>query len=105
MIAYHNNWAYYARRFRLNFAGYIEPRPGVPPSASHLAELIRLAQAQQVKVIVRQPYESGKIADFLAEKTRAKLLLLAGSVGTITQAKDFFSLFDYNAEALAAAFR
>jgi len=105
MIAYHNNWAYYARRFRLNFAGYIEPRPGIPPSPSHLAGLLKLMESQQVKVIVRQPHEPAKIAEFLAGKTGAKAALLAASVGAVPQAKDYLSLFDYNAEALANAMK
>ena len=41
MIAYHNSWAYFARRFRLNIVDLIEPRPGVPPSPAHLAKLMR----------------------------------------------------------------
>lgn len=105
MIAYHNNWAYYARRFRLNFAGYIEPRPGIPPSPSHLAGLLKLMESQQVKVIVRQPHEAAKNAEFLAGKTGAKVVLLAATVGAVPQAKDYLSLFDYNAETLAQAFR
>ena len=37
LVAYHNSWAYFARRFRLDFVGFIEPKPGVPPSPAHLA--------------------------------------------------------------------
>lgn len=105
LVAYHNNWAYYARRFRLNFAGYIEPRPGIPPSPSHLAALLKFMQSQQVKVVVRQPHEPAKNADFIAAKTGAKVVLLAATVGAVPQAKDYLSLFDYNAEALANAMK
>jgi ABC-type Zn uptake system ZnuABC Zn-binding protein ZnuA len=103
LIAHHNSWAYYARRFRINFAGIIEPRPGIPPSPSHLAALLKLMQSQQVRVIVRQPHEPAKNADFLARKTGAKVVLLAASVGAVPEAKDYLSLFDYNAEALVNA--
>lgn len=105
LIAHHNNWAYYARRFRINFAGTIEPRPGIPPSPSHLAALLKLMQSQQVRVIVRQPHEPAKNADFLARKTGAKVVLLAASVGAVPEAKDYLSLFDYNAETLANALK
>ena len=40
LVAYHNSWAYFARRFRLDFIGFVEPKPGVPPSPAHLASLI-----------------------------------------------------------------
>jgi ABC-type Zn uptake system ZnuABC Zn-binding protein ZnuA len=105
LIAHHNSWAYYARRFRINFAGIIEPRPGIPPSPSHLAALLKLMQSQQVRVIVRQPHEPAKNADFLARKTGAKVVLLAASVGAVPEARDYLSLFDYNAEALVNALK
>jgi ABC-type Zn uptake system ZnuABC Zn-binding protein ZnuA len=103
MIAYHNDWAYFARRFRLNFAGFIEQRPGVPPSPAHLAELIRIMREQNVRSIVRQPFEPEKDARFLAEKTGATIVVLAGSVGGLPAAADYISLFDANVEALLAA--
>ena len=105
MLAYHNNWAYFARRFRLNIAGYLEPRPGVPPSAAHLGELIKLARSQQVKVVIRRSFESARNAEFVADKTGARLVLLAGSVGALPRTGDFLALFDYNADALASAYR
>jgi ABC-type Zn uptake system ZnuABC Zn-binding protein ZnuA len=103
LIAHHNSWAYLARRFRLNFAGYIEPRPGIPPSPSHLAGLIALMRSQNIKVIVRQPHEPAKNADFLSGKTGAKVVLLVASIGAVPQAADYLSLFDYNVDALLAA--
>ena len=105
LVAYHNSWPYFARRFRLNFAGYIEPRPGIPPPPSHLAALVNLMADQRVKVIVRQPHEPARDAEFLAARTGAKVALLAASVGAVPQAGDYLALFDYNVEALAAAFR
>jgi ABC-type Zn uptake system ZnuABC Zn-binding protein ZnuA len=105
MIAYHNSWAYLARRFRLNFAGYIEPRPGVPPGPSHLAALLKLMGEQRVRVIVRQPREPAKSAEFLAGRTGAKTVLLAANVGAVPEAEDYISLFEYNVAALAAAIR
>jgi ABC-type Zn uptake system ZnuABC Zn-binding protein ZnuA len=103
MIAHHNSWAYLARRFRLNFAGYIEPRPGIPPSPSHFAGLLSLMASQRIKVIVRQPHEPATNADFLAGKTGAKVMLLVASVGAVPQARDYLSLFDYNVDALLTA--
>ncbi len=103
MIAYHNNWAYFARRFRLNFAGHIEIKPGIPPSPSHMAQLLWVMRSQQVKVIVRQPHEPAKNAEFLAGRIGAKVVVLAASVGATKQADDYLSLFDYNVATLMAA--
>jgi ABC-type Zn uptake system ZnuABC Zn-binding protein ZnuA len=103
MIAYHNSWAYFARRFRLNFAGYVEPRPGIPPSLSHLAELLKLMQSQGIKLIVRQPHEPARNADFLAARTGARVVLLVATVGAVPAAQDYISLFDNDVNALVAA--
>ena len=103
MIAYHNSWAYFARRFRLNFVDYVEPKPGVPPSPAHLAKLIRTVRERDVRFIVRQPYEPEKDVAFLARETRARIVLLAASVGGLPAATDYVSLFDANVGALLAA--
>jgi ABC-type Zn uptake system ZnuABC Zn-binding protein ZnuA len=101
MIAYHNNWAYFARRFRLNFIGFIEPRPGVPASPAHLAGLLRIMQDQAVRTIVRATHDPAKDAAFLAGKTGARVVVLAGSVGP--PPSDYVSLFEGNVAALVAA--
>jgi ABC-type Zn uptake system ZnuABC Zn-binding protein ZnuA len=103
MVAYHNSWAYLARRFRLNFIGYIEPKPGVPPSPAHLAALIRTMRERGVRIVVRQPHEPEKNAAFVAAKAGAAVVLLAGSVGALPSARDYLSLFDTNVEALLSA--
>jgi len=102
IVAYHNSWAYLARRFRLNIVGFIEPRPGVPASPSHLADLLRLMREQDVRMIVRQVYEPEKDARFLADKTGAAVIQLAGSVGALPAASDYLALFDADVEALLA---
>ncbi len=103
MIAYHNQWAYFARRFRLNFVGFIEPKPGVPPSPAHLASLIRTMRERDVRIVVRQPHEPEKNAVFLAQRTGARVVILAGSVGALPTATDYLSLFDANVSALLSA--
>jgi ABC-type Zn uptake system ZnuABC Zn-binding protein ZnuA len=105
MIAYHNTWAYLARRFRLDFAGFIEPRPGVPPSPAHLATIIKTMRDRGVRLVVRQPHEPERNAAFVAEKAGAAVVLLAGSVGALPAARDYLSLFDANVAALSAQTR
>ena len=103
MLAYHNSWAYLARRFRLNIAGTIEPRSGIPPSPAHLAALLRKMSAEKIEVIVRQPFEPEKYPAFLASKSGARVVVLAASVGAVPEASDYLALFDYNVKQLAAA--
>lgn len=98
IIAQHDTWPYFARRFRLRFVGVIEPRPGVPPGPAHLAEL---AQMRKVTAIVRQPHEPQRDADFLAARTGAPVVVLASGVGAVPEARDYLSLIDYNVRALS----
>jgi ABC-type Zn uptake system ZnuABC Zn-binding protein ZnuA len=103
LVAYHNSWAYFARRFRLDFIGFVEPKPGVPPPPAHLASLIRMMRTHNAKIIVRQPHESEKHVAFLAQRTQSEVVSLAASVGALPQADDYLSLFDGNIAALLAA--
>lgn len=104
IVVYHNSWPYLARRFRLKTIGYIEPKTGVPPSPTHLSELVRLIREQKVAVVIKEPYESDNITRYLNRTTGSKTLTLGASVGAVPEAKDYFSLFDYNVEQLIEGF-
>jgi ABC-type Zn uptake system ZnuABC Zn-binding protein ZnuA len=103
IVAYHDTWAYLARRFRLNFVGIIEQRPGIAPSPAHLNKMIKLIENHNVRVLVREPRELERTVTFLAERTGARVALLAGSVGAAPGTDDYLSLFDLNVKALLAA--
>jgi ABC-type Zn uptake system ZnuABC Zn-binding protein ZnuA len=105
LVAYHNSWPYFARRFRLDFVGFIEVKPGVPPSPGHLAGIVRLMKDRGVKVVVREPHEPQRDVAFVAAKAGATIATLAGSVGDLPQAGDYIALFDANITALTAAAR
>lgn len=104
LLAYHNTWAYFARRFRLNFAGYLEPKPGVPPSPAHMAGLLKRMRDERIALIVRQPSEPARDADYLARRGGARVVELAASVGALPEARDYLSLFEVNVARLATAF-
>ena len=102
LVAYHGGWAYFARRFRLDIAGLIEPRPGVQPSPAHLAGLIRLMRERNIGIILREPHEPERDGAFLAAKTGAAMVTLAGSVGATPEAADYMALLEFNVDTLAA---
>jgi ABC-type Zn uptake system ZnuABC Zn-binding protein ZnuA len=103
LVAYHSSFAYFARRFRLDFVGFVEPKPGVPPSPSHIASLIGTMRARGARIIVRQPHEPEKNVTFLAQRTGAAVVVLAASVGALPGADDYMSLFDTNVATLLSA--
>lgn len=103
IVAYHNSWPYFARRFRLDFVGFIETKPGVPPSAAHLAGIVKTARARGVRIVVREPHEPERDVAFVASKAEASVVTLAASVGALAQARDYISLIEANVEALTSA--
>ncbi len=105
VVAYHSTWPYFARRFRLNIVALIEPREGIPPSPAHLAELIRSMRAERVALILMEPYAPQQAAALLAERTGAKIAVLAPSVDALTRTASYFDLFRTNVKALLEAQR
>jgi ABC-type Zn uptake system ZnuABC Zn-binding protein ZnuA len=103
MVGYHNSWPYFARRFRLDFVGFIEIKPGVPPGPAHLARMVKTMQERGVRIVVREPHEPERDVAFVASKTGASIVVLAASVGGLPRTDDYLALFDANVEALLAA--
>jgi ABC-type Zn uptake system ZnuABC Zn-binding protein ZnuA len=103
IVAYHNSWPYFARRFRLDFIGFVELKPNVPPSPAHLAGIVRTMRARDVRIVVREPHEPERDVAFVANKTGASIVTLAASVGALPRTGDYIALFDANVEALIAA--
>jgi zinc/manganese transport system substrate-binding protein len=103
VVTYHNSWPNFLKHFKLAAAGYIEPKPGVPPSPSHTLEIINLMREKKIAVILMEPYFDRKTPAQIAEKTGATLLLFIPSVGGVPEAKDYIALFDYDVKLLADA--
>src|SRR5437868_10668411 len=100
LIAYHNSWPYFARRFRLDVIDFVEPKPGVAPSPAHLSQLISEGRKAHVRAILHEPYEPEDSSRLLAQKLGAPLVLLATSVGSAPDVKDYFDLFEHDTAAL-----
>jgi len=103
LIAYHNSWPYFARRFRLDVVAFIETRPGVAPSPAHLAQLISAGREARVRAIVHEPYEPDDASRFVGQKLGVPVVRLAISVGSLAGTDDYLALFDYNVATLAKA--
>src|SRR5262245_11839903 len=103
LVTYHNSWPNFLKRFKLVAAGYVEPKPGVPPSPSHTVELIDLMREKKIPVILMEPYFDRKTPAQIADKAGATLLVFIPSVGGLPEIKDYFGLFDYDVKLLADA--
>ena len=104
IVTYHRSWPNFADHFGLNVVGYVEPRPGIPPSPQHTVELIGLMKREGVKVIVVEPYFDLKTPNSVARETGGQVLVLTPSVGGEKEITDYFKLFDYDIAKLKQAF-
>jgi zinc/manganese transport system substrate-binding protein len=103
LVTYHRSWPNLMERWNLVVMGYVEPKPGIPPSPSHTIQLITDMKAQGVRLIIVEPYFDRKTPDAIASQVGGRVLELAPSVGGADEATDYISLFDYNVQQLADA--
>ncbi|MEA2237011.1 MAG: zinc/manganese transport system substrate-binding protein [Thermoanaerobaculia bacterium] len=105
IITYHSSWPNFTRHFGLDVVGFVEPKPGIPPSPSHTLDLINLMKAQKVKVILMEPYFDRKTPDFIAERSGAQVVVMYPSVGGAPGLDDYLKLFDRNIADLIKALK
>jgi len=101
IVTYHRSWPNFMEHFGLDVIGYVEPKPGVPPSPTHTLELIAEMKRQGAKLIIVEPYFDLKTAQSIANQVGGKVLVLAPSVGGAKEASDYIKLFDYDVNLLA----
>lgn len=94
VIDYHRELAYFAHRFDLKVVGYVEPKPGVPPTPSHTQDLIRLAKAQKVKAIVMEQWYNQATPQLIQREAGTPYVVIPTSVGGEPGVDDYFDLFD-----------
>jgi zinc/manganese transport system substrate-binding protein len=105
VVTYHRSWANFVDAFGLEVIGYVEPKPGIPPTPQHTLDLIQAMRAQQIKLIIVEPYFDLKTPNAIASQTGARVLVLPPSVGGVPQASDYLKLFDTQVSMLADAIK
>ena len=105
VVSYHKSWPNFAKRFDLDVVGYIEPRPGIPPTPSHTLELIGMMRRDSVKMVLVEPYFDLKTPNSIGSQTGAQVVVLLPSVGGEKEVTDYFKLFDYDIALLSKAFK
>jgi ABC-type Zn uptake system ZnuABC Zn-binding protein ZnuA len=105
VVTDHNTWPYFARRFGISVIGFLEPKPGLPPTTKHLSALVETMRDQGVKVILANPYFDPRFAQFVAERTGAQVVNMAHQVGARPGTNDYIAMIDYDVRQLAGALR
>ena len=105
IVTYHRSWPNFADRFGLDVIGYVEPRPGIPPSPGHTIDLIAEMKRLNVKILLVEPYFDLKTPQSIGRETGARVLVMSPSVGGEKEITDYIKLFDYDLGLLVTAIR
>ena len=103
IVTYHRSYTNLADRFGLEVIGYVEPRPGIPPTPQHTLDLISEMKRQNVKIVMVEPYFDLKTPNAIGRSTGAQVLVVPPSVGGVKEASDYFKLFDYDVNLIVNA--
>jgi len=105
VVTYHRSWSYFVKRFNLSVIGEVEPKPGIPPTAKHLAGLIQQIKDKRAKVVIKEPFEETRTPKKIADETGAQVVTLSQSVGEPKESKDYIALMEQNISLLETALK
>src|SRR5205809_828692 len=105
VVTYHRSFPNFAERFGLDIIGYVEPKPGIPPSPQHTLDLINEMKRQNVKLVLVEPYFDLKTPNAIGRDTGAQVLVMPPSVGGVKEVTDYIKLFDYDINLLTDAIK
>ncbi|MDD2942608.1 MAG: zinc ABC transporter substrate-binding protein [bacterium] len=100
-IADHNMWPYMARRFSFEVASFLEPRPGITPTSSHLQTLVELCKSKPILALIIGAYYDPRHADLMHRSSNIPIIRLAHQVGALPGTDDYLQMFDYNLQRLS----
>jgi zinc/manganese transport system substrate-binding protein len=104
VVAYHDSWPYFAKEYGLKIDLFLEPKPGIPPTPAHLAEVIAKMKEENARVIIVDPYLNRKTADTVASHTSAKVVEVTQFPGGVKGPEGgYIQMEDYDVSAVAAA--
>ena len=104
VVSYHNSWPYFAQRFNFKFDLFLEPKPGIPPSPSHLSEVITTMKTEKIRIIVCQPHLNHRSAELVASRTGATVIDFASYPGIKGASADYIGWLDSLVQALVKGF-
>lgn len=102
VVVHHESWLYFETWLGLHRIGALEPKPGVPPTSSHLSSLIDTTKNSDTLAIISAAYQDPKAANWLSGRTGVPAVTLPFTVGGDSKAQDLFGLFDDSIDRLLA---
>jgi ABC-type Zn uptake system ZnuABC Zn-binding protein ZnuA len=105
IVTYHRNLSYFVQRFGIEVAGFVELKPGIPPSAKHLVDVVALIKSRGIQIIATQPFYDDRAPAMVAEKTGATVVVMPSSTDQVPGADTYLDLFEVMVKKLTAAAR
>jgi zinc/manganese transport system substrate-binding protein len=105
IVTYHRSWPNFAEVFGLDVVGYVEPKPGIPPSPAHQLGLTQEMKRLGIKIILVEPYFDLQTPNKIARDTGAKVVVMPPSVGGVKEVQNYVQLFDYDVALLVSAIK
>lgn len=105
IVTYHRSWPNFCERFGLDVVGYVEPKPGIPPSPAHTIALQAEIKRLGIRLILVEPYFDLKTPKAIGRETGAQVVVLAPSVGAEKEITDYIKLFDYDVDLVVSALK
>ncbi len=103
VVAYHKSFVYLAQAFGFRIVGEVEPKPGVPPTASHLQQLIGRIRAEGARLLIMEPFYERRSAAYLSEQTGIRAAILPHSVGALPGIGTYADLFEAIVKAIRSS--
>ena len=103
VVTYHRSWSYFVRRFGMQVVGEIEVKPGIAPTAAHLAKLIRKMKQEGARLIIKEPYYGDRVPKLLKDKTGVPYITLPNMSGGSPETATYIKLIDHNIRAILKA--
>lgn len=105
VVVDHNMWPYFLTRFGLVQVGTIEERPGIPATPAHISKLVASMKEDKIRLILTVPWGDQRLAEWVAQQTGAKAVVVASSVGAVKGTDTYLDAIDYNVRTVAQALR
>jgi zinc/manganese transport system substrate-binding protein len=90
---HHNSWVYLQNWLGFEVVGILEPKPGIPPSSTHLKQLLNQLDQRRARMVIRSAYQNARASDWLSQRAGIPAVLLPSTVGGTEVASDLFGLF------------
>ena len=103
VVTYHNDFVYFANRYGFQIVETLEPKPGIAPSAAHIAKVIAAMQSSGAKIVLVQPYQNRKTAETVARQANATVVDYSQQPGALKNTTTYFDLMDTMVKSIAAA--